>query len=288
MFIITSIIVLFIILLLTHRKDYGTHPKIIWTYWDNPDNYGVNKIPEAVKLCMESWRKHNPDYEIVLLTKSNYKKYINIPDSISSQRNFNDSPARFSDLLRLCALAEHGGIWIDSSILLATSLHTWLFPRPAEFSGFYISSFTKDNLPPVIESWFLACNKNSEFIRLWRDEFLIMGQFETVDKYLESRKIMGVDFEKINGPNYLAIHVAAQKVLQIDTYPLNLLILKKAEDGPYRYLTENNWDSEKAVRAACENKKYQLPLMKMRKAERNILDTFINSDLSPEKCGWLT
>lgn len=278
-----GIIVLFIILLLTHRAEYGTHPKIIWTYWDNPDT-----IPKSVIMCIEGWKKFNPTYEVIILTKNNFKQYINIPNEIITEPNFNDSPARFSDLLRVCLLAEHGGIWIDSSIILKSSLDNWLFPQPAEFSGFYISSFTKDNLPPVIESWFLACNKNSDFMRLWRDEFLELGQFETVDTYLESRKTMGVDFEKINGPNYLAIHVAAQKILQIDKYPLNLLILKKAEDGPYRYLTENNWDSEKAVRAACKNRSYQSPIMKMRKAERNILEQKIDSDLSPEMCGWLT
>jgi mannosyltransferase OCH1-like enzyme len=30
----------------------------MWTYWDNED-----KIPKVVRMCMESWKKWNPDYE---------------------------------------------------------------------------------------------------------------------------------------------------------------------------------------------------------------------------------
>jgi hypothetical protein len=287
-FIILSLIILIILLLLlklmikTNTKDYGIHPKIIWTYWDNP-----NKIPKTVKICMDSWKKYNPNYKIIFLTKTNYINYINIPENIALHKNFNDNPARFSDLIRLYALSEHGGIWIDSSILLKKSLDTWLFPSPAEFSGFYLEAFTKNNLPPVIESWFLASNKNSKFIELWRDEFCKMIEYPNVEKYIESRKEMGVDYEKISIPDYLAIHIAAQKILQINKYPLSQLILKKAEDGPFKYLTQSNWDSEKALRLACNNNKYQSPIMKMRSHERNALEKYIESDLSIEKCNWL-
>ena len=98
---------------------------------------------------------------------------------------------------------------------------------------------------------------------------------------------MGVDYENITGPIYLAIHVAAQKVLQVDKYPLDSLILRKAEDGPFKYLTETGWDSEKAINFACNNKKYQGPIMKMRGPERAALESKIDSDFSPKMCGWL-
>ena len=282
-FIIIGIIILFFVLLLTQRTDYGIHPKIIWTYWDDPD-----KIPKTVQMCMESWRQNNPNYKIILLTKKNYNKYISIPEKIASAKNFNDSSARFSDLLRLYALAEHGGVWIDSSMLLKEPLDKWLFPRPAEFSGFYIGSFTKKGLPPVIESWLLACSKDSTFIKLWRDEFVQMADYPSFREYVFSRRDMGVDYEQIGSPGYLTIHIAAQKILQIDKYPLDSLILRKAEDGPYSYLAENEWDSERALKFACANKKYQGPLMKMRGDERQVLEEKIDSDFSLERCGWLT
>jgi hypothetical protein len=281
-FIIIGIVILFFILLLTQRTDYGNHPKIIWTYWDSPD-----RIPKTVKMCMTGWKKYNPDYEVILLTKGNYKQYVTIPDEIASDPNFSDNPTRFADLVRVWTLAQNGGVWIDSSIILKESLDNWLFPYPAEFSGFYIASFTKGGLPPVIENWFFACNKGSEFVRRWRDEFSQIAKCPSVEKYVKSRKEMGVNYEGISSPIYLAMHISAQKVLQIDKYPLDSLILRKAEDGPFKYLTENGWDSERALKFACKNKQYQGPIMKMRGSERGIVEEKIDSDFSPERCGWI-
>lgn len=273
---IIFIIIIIILAILFIYRDYNIAPKIIWTYWDK-------NIPKTVKMCMEGWKKYNPEYEIILLTKKNFFSYINIPIEISSHPNFNDTPQRFADLVRIYALAEHGGIWIDSSVILKSPLN-WMFPKYAEFSGFYIESFTKTT--PVIENWFMACNKGSPFIRLWRDEFTKMADYINVEKYVESRKKLGVDFEKIKDPIYLAMHVAAQKVLQIDKYPLDTLILKKAEDGPFKYLVETNWDSEKALKLACSNKNYQFPIMKMRGIERETLEKELDN-LSLTKCGWI-
>lgn len=264
------------------NKNYNKAPKIIWTYWDNED-----KIPKMVRMCMDSWKKWNPNYEIILLTKKNYLDYANIPYEITSNKNFNDNPSRFSDLVRINVLAEFGGVWVDTSVLLKGSIDKWLFPRPGEFSGFYINGFTEIKESPIVENWFFACNKSSKFMRAWRDEFIKIREFVTVEEYIKSRINMGVNIQKINDPIYLAMHVAAQKVIQIDKYPLKDLILRKAEDGPFKYLVDAKWDDEKALELACMDKSYQKPIMKMRGGERDILEKNIDLSLSLEKCGWL-
>lgn len=281
-FIIAIAVVLILFLKHRPRANYNRVPKIIWSYWDNPD-----KIPKSVKLCMESWKKHNPDYKIVLMNKKNFKGFVTIPPFIASHYQFHHTDSGFSDLLRLYALAEHGGVWMDSTMLLKEPLDNWLFPRYGEFSGFYLDSFTKPGFPPVIESWFLACNKNSTFMKLWRDELIEIVNYPDVSKYIESRKQMGVDMQNINDPANLAIHVAAQKVLQLDKYPTDNFLFRKAEDGPYKYLVEAKWDSEKALHLACSDKKYQGPIMKIRGKERKVLEKEIDDDLSNAKCGWL-
>jgi len=281
-FIIIGFIVSVLSLLFREKKNYNKVPRKIWTYWDNSD-----KLPKSVKLCMKSWRKFNPDYEIVLLTKKNYKGYITIPDEIREHPHYNDSIARFSDLVRLYVLEEHGGIWIDSSVLVKENFDKWLFPRYGELAGYYMGSITVDKKYPVLESWFLAANKNSKFIKLWKQEFLEIGTFIDIQGYLDSRKKMGVNFEKIRDPNYLAIYVAALKVFQIDNYSLDTIILRDSEEGPFKYLRDALWYPEKALKLACSNKSYQLPIMKMRSDERKILDNELDYELSLEKCGWL-
>jgi hypothetical protein len=278
---IILIVIIFIgmALVFRERKNYNQAPKRIWTYWDRED-----RIPKTVKMCMRGWAKWNPDYEIVLLTKKNYQGYVTIPEELTSHPNFNDMPARFADLVRVWALAEHGGIWIDSSIILKAPLDDWLFPKYAEFSGFYIDGMTKTT--PVIENWFFACNKGSPFVKKWRDEFSKIAQYSCVEQYVTSRIQMGVDIEKITIPIYLAMHVSAQKVLQLDQYPMESMILRKAEDGPFRYLVDAKWDSEKGIRAACLDPSYQTPILKLRGIERNILEKGIDDEFSEENCGW--
>ena len=55
-------------------------------------------------------------------------------------------------------------------------------------------------------------------------------------------------------------------------------ILRKAEDGPFRYLVDTKWDSHKALELACMDKSYQTPIMKIRGAERGILEEKINDE----------
>ena len=286
-FIFVGLILSILSLLFRQKANYNIVPRKIWTYWDNPDKLGTNKIPKSVKLCMESWKKYNPDYEIVLLTKKNFKGYITIPDDIRNHPHFNDSVARFSDLVRLYVLEEHGGIWLDASILVKKPFDNWLFPRYAEFAGYYMGSITSDIKYPVLESWFLAANKNSRFIKLWKQEFLEMAAFKDIHSYLDSRKKMGINFEKIRDPHYLAIYIAALKVMQFDRYPQDTLILRDSEEGPFKYLRDALWHPDKALQLACSNKSYQEPLMKLRSDERNILEKELDYELSCSKCGWL-
>ena len=63
--------------------------------------------------------------------------------------------------------------------------------------------------------------------------------------------------------------------------------MQKAEDGPFRYLVDAKWDSEKAVELACMNPSYQAPIMKIRGPERAALEKRLDYDLTVEKCGWI-
>jgi hypothetical protein len=265
------------------KEQYNKIPKKIWTYWDNPE-----KMPKSVKMCMAGWAKHNPQYTITLLTKKNYKGFVTIPMEIQSNPNFHDNPTRFPDLVRAWTLAEHGGIWIDASMLIKAPLDDWLFPRYAEFSGFYVDKYTKHPKYPMIENWFFACNKGSPFMKQWRDEFSRIAQYPSVEAYVTARMQMGVDIEQMKSPIYLAMNVAAQTVLQLDHYPLDSLVLRKAEDGPFRYAKDAKWDVRKGLLLACHNRTYQTPIMKLCKEERKIMEEEWDGELSDAKCGWST
>ena len=217
-------------------------PNKIWTFWDGD-------IPELVKKCIGTWKKYNPQYEIIVLNKENLNDYLpNI--NFSSMKNIN-SPEHFSDMVRIHILAKEGGIWCDASIICLKSfdwIHELREKEGSEFVGFYIDSFTLDKYKktsPVIENWFFACVKGSQFVCDWRDEYMKMTTFDSRKEYIDDLKNDGISIQNIDAPEYLTMHISAQKVLQSNKkYNLSLL---KAEDEAFKFLTQNDWDSKKAV-----------------------------------------
>jgi len=261
------------------NNDKNMIPKKIWTFWNG-------EIPDVVNKCIKTWKKYNPEYKITILNKENLSQYLPELD-ISNMKNI-DSDARLSDIIRLNILAKEGGIWSDASIICLkpfdwiNDLHN---KEDSEFVGFYIDSFTipqyKDK-SPVIESWFFACVPQSKFVCDWRDEFSKITKFNSINDYLNDLKSQSVNFQNIAMPNYLTIHISAQKVLQGNKkYKLSLV---KAEDDAFKYLTQNGWDSKKAIKnlVDCTNEPIkstsscsflQGKIIKLRGDERKEIDS---------------
>lgn len=82
----------------------------IWVFWWQ----GEEMMPELVKGCYSQLCLHNRN--VVLITKDNVKQYCNIPNYIYDRvENGDISFTHLSDILRVSLLAEHGGLWIDST-----------------------------------------------------------------------------------------------------------------------------------------------------------------------------
>lgn len=238
-------------------------PKVIWTYWSDPE------IPESVQLCIDTWRFHNPHYDIVVLNKDKVSDFVDI--DIYAMRNV-ENDVRASDILRLYLLQKHGGVWIDATMICTKPLE-WLISEDGnEFIGFFMGSFTSDNRYPVIENWFMACPSESNLIHLVYEEFMRIADFDSIDGYVQDVRDSGVDFQDIPFPEYLAMHIAFQKVLQTsDSFALKI-IDARGIDGPFRYLDENDWDSQRALDMLCKENRLKTPLIKLRGIERGLIE----------------
>ena len=85
----------------------------VWTCWLQ----GMENAPELVRACVESMRRTLPD-EVVVIDERNYTDYVTLPDYVVEKYNKGRIPdALFSDMLRLELLINHGGTWIDSTVL---------------------------------------------------------------------------------------------------------------------------------------------------------------------------
>jgi hypothetical protein len=201
-----------------------------------------------------------------------------IPELKLNDLKHNDKPARESDFIRLSVLAKYGGFWVDASMFMTKSLNfirDIQSEKRCEFIAYYLEGFTSRSEYPVIESWFFACIPGSQFVQRWRDEFMSINNYDTVDDYVERKKKDGVDLQKIDSPNYLAIHVSAQAVMQklmsVEDVTKKLHLLK-AEDGPYKWLKNANWNTPKGLQNLCDDTSLHMPVIKLRGSEREAIN----------------
>lgn len=238
-------------------------PKVIWSYWDDEN------IPPVVQLCLSSWKKYNNDYQVRVLNDTNYREYT--PDLDHSSF---DSKTRFADYLRFQLLAKHGGIWMDATMLCTKPLD-WLIEDGGEheYVGFFMPNFTTKPQFPVIENWFLAAKKNSQFMQDWNREVQSIRSYKNSDEYVHAVKNKNIDIQNIPFPEYLMCHVAAQAVMQENAdrgYTIKV-ISAVGEEGPFKYLSDNSWSSETAMGQMTQEN--MTPLVKLRGSEREVIDS---------------
>ena len=94
----------------------GSNSRKIWCFWWQ----GVQNAPNIVKNCVNSIEKYSGDYELVVLTKDNYDKYLDIPsDIINKVEDGKISLTSFSDIIRLGLLSKYGGVWVDATMFFS-------------------------------------------------------------------------------------------------------------------------------------------------------------------------
>ena len=206
--------------LFMEKAQYNKAPKIIWTYWEEPEHLDPRKrLSERATKAIRSWEQHHPEYEINILTKKTYKGYVTIPEEIRSHPGIN--PDHLTDLIKLWILAERGGVWIDPEIHLTKPLE--LFTTYGEFAAVIDQTTTSDPVHPVINPSIMACNKGSNVIKKWRDEFSEIVRFPNVDQYIQHRD--HIDRQRIQDPIKDVIQLT--QLIAFQTYPQESLILHK-------------------------------------------------------------
>ena len=262
-------IVILILVIIKRTSTFGKDsiiPKKIWTYWN------TDELTPVVTKCINSWKKYNPDYEVIIVTPTNLNKYI---DFDVKKVKFNDSAARESDIIRLNILAKYGGVWCDASILM-TRPFDFLTNSRHEFIGYYIEHYTTKPDWPCIEGWFFATVPGGKLITKWRDSFMSIAGFDSVNDYLDGLQKKGVDFQKTQWSmlNYLAINLAAQDAMQkgmtVDEIK-NTCHFMSANKGPYKHMYDHGWNNYDAVKSVCEPN--QPTIVKFHNHDRKLLDT---------------
>ena len=96
--------------------------KKIWVYW----HQGWGFAPYIVKRCLESWKLHHKDWEIIACSRSDLKKYIDLNALIPNLASKDIRIFALSDIARITLLKNYGGVWVDATCFSSKSLNLWL------------------------------------------------------------------------------------------------------------------------------------------------------------------
>lgn len=134
------------------EKANTTLPKIIWFLWLQ----GFDEAPFLVKKCYESWKKHNPGWDIIFLDESNINEHFDIKNIIGENSQYMSKQAQ-SDIVRINLLNKYGGVWVDSTCFCCKPLEKWLYDYMS--TGFF--AFNDPGSDRPISSWFLSSSLDS-------------------------------------------------------------------------------------------------------------------------------
>lgn len=122
-------------------------PKIIHYCW-----FGGNPLPKAAIDCINSWKKHCPDYQIMEWNEGNF----DVNSTLYTKQAYEHKKWAFiTDVVRLHALCNYGGIYMDTDVEVIRSLDRFLTHKG--FSGFEDS----ENIPTGI----MAAEKDHPMFR---------------------------------------------------------------------------------------------------------------------------
>ncbi|WP_241009047.1 capsular polysaccharide synthesis protein [Aggregatibacter actinomycetemcomitans] len=145
----------------------------VWQLWLQ----GYDNSPQIVKNCINSVKFFCKNRKIILLTKDNLDQYVSLPEYITKKYNSGIiSHTHFSDIVRIALLCEHGGTWIDSTVLLTGEIPKKILEAPL-----FMFSSSKDDFyynTHLISSWFIHSSRKNNLLISLRDSLFSYWAYE--------------------------------------------------------------------------------------------------------------
>ena len=135
----------------------------IFTFWEPEEN-----IPPYLELCMETWKKFLPEYEIIILSYRNIDHWLD-KNFYDNNLFSNFSLPKQADAIRCAVLRKYGGIWFDTDTIITSDKIQQVINIESEFIliGRHIG--------------FIIAQPNAYILRKWEDK--IKKQLESYKKY---------------------------------------------------------------------------------------------------------
>ena len=208
------------------------HPRIIWICWLQ----GRDLAPAIVQKCIESVEKYAKEFEIKILTEDNILDYITIPEPIIDKYKLGKIQfTQFSDILRSCLLYEHGGIWMDSTVLLTDKLPNYI----KDSSFFVYRTSMLNHIYHAASSWLISADKGHPIMKLCRDALFAYWSKEI---YLKNYYIFHIFFYLIVNENPVCKDLFDQMpyIPNVEVHTLQFSFGRPFSEKKYKNITERS------------------------------------------------
>ena len=147
----------------TDSTSNSSSPKPpIFVYWDQ----GWHNAPEVCLLCRR-YISRFADGHLHFIDKTTcLNTYQLWQDHRALLTTAQLIPQHQADLIRLCLLVKHGGIWMDSTVLCVRPIDEWLAKHHEQ--QFFVFPFGKENQHSCA-NWFIYSSANHPLTTRWRD-----------------------------------------------------------------------------------------------------------------------
>ena len=153
-------------------------PKIIHLCWLSGDAY-----PDNIQACIDSWHRVLPDYEIMLWDT----KRFDIHSTPWTSEAFALRKYAFAaDYIRLYALYNYGGIYLDSDVMVYKSFDDLL----------HLPYFIGQDFVGAFEPAIIGCEKGTQFIKDVLDAYTDR-HFVKADGTLDIHNLPVMFFERL-------------------------------------------------------------------------------------------
>lgn len=123
--------------------------KRIFAFWEPKEN-----MPEYLKLCVETWKKFLPDYEVVILDYSSLGDWLG--EDYFDKSLYEYYPlAQQADAIRCALLQRYGGIWFDVDTIITSP----------KFSDFL--NIESELIMTNTNIGFIIANANTKILNIW-------------------------------------------------------------------------------------------------------------------------
>lgn len=135
----------------------------VWVCWWQ----GEEQMPEVVRACYHSIRRHACKHPVILITEANCNEYLKLPDFVwEKQKKGIISLTHLSDIARMYLLKEYGGIWADVTNFMTQDMDNFMDVKRTFWTCHHVS----------------LCNNVSR--GLWTSSFFACGKGHLIPCYL--------------------------------------------------------------------------------------------------------